>query len=410
MKSASFSSPAGLRRGTGPAGVVRLAESARAAGACALFAPKRKRPPLDLSHIDLQWFAAEDEGRTEEPTETKIRKAREEGRVAKSPELASSLVMLLGVITLIIAAPTYLRWCLDILRYYFTRCASGDFMQGAFAATFFLTLLKMVLPLSLIGAAGAVAANIVQNRGFIFSTKPIEPQFSKIAPRLGQYLKKTIFSFEGGFNFIKSMVKIGVVSLVGFLIISANLPKILQLLSVPHVYLALSRIALCAAEILVICAVVFLAISVPDYIVQRKQFIESMKMTKQEVKQEYKEQEGDPEVKSHLEQAQRALLQRNMPQAVAESDVVITNPTHFAVSLQYESDKYDAPRVTAKGADELAFRIKSIAKEHDVPVVENRPLARALYAETNVGDIIPEAYISAIVTIYTQIDYLNKKK
>ena len=372
--------------------------------------PVKQTAALDLSHIHLQWFAAEDEGRTEEPTETKIRKAREEGRVAKSPEIASSVVMLLGVIVLIVAAPTYLKWCVEIVRYYFTRAASEDVMQGAFAATFFTYLLKMVLPLALIGAVGAIAANIVQNRGFIFSTKPIEPQLSKIAPRLGQYLKKTIFSFEGGFNFIKSMVKIAVVGLTGFLIISSNLPRILQLLTVPNVYLALSRIALCAAEILVICAVVFLAISIPDYFVQRRQFIESMKMSKQEVKQEYKEQEGDPEVKSHLEQAQRALLQRNMPQAVAESDVVITNPTHFAVSLQYESDKYDAPRVTAKGADEVAFRIRTIAREHDVPIVENRPLARALYAETNVGDIIPEAYISAIVTIYTQIDYLNKKK
>ena len=367
-------------------------------------------PPLDLSRIHLQWFAAEDEGRTEEPTETKIRRAREEGRVAKSPEIASSLVMLLGVVTLIVAAPTYLRWCLDILRYYFNRCASGDFMQGAFVATFFIYLLKMVLPLALVGMVAAVAANIVQNRGFIFSTKPIQPQLSKVLPRLGQYLQKTLFSFEGGFNFLKSMFKVAVVALVGFLVISSNLPRVLALLTVPNVSMALSRIALCAAEILVICAVLFLLISIPDYLVQRRQFIESLKMSKQEVKQEYKEQEGDPEVKSHLEQAQRQLLQRNMPQAVAESDVVITNPTHFAVSLQYESDKYDAPRVTAKGADELAFRIKSIAKEHDVPVVENRPLARALYAETNVGDIIPEAYISAIVTIYTQIDYLNKKK
>ena len=132
-------------------------------------------------------------------------------------------------------------------------------------------------------------------------------------------------------------------------------------------------------------------------------------MTKQEVKQEYKEMEGDPEVKSHLENAQRQLLQRNIPKAVAESDVVITNPTHFAVSLKYDSSRFDSPQITAKGADEVAFRIRTIAKENDVPIVENRPLARSLYAETEVGDIIPDKYIKAIVSVYAQIEYINKK-
>jgi flagellar biosynthetic protein FlhB len=135
-----------------------------------------------------------------------------------------------------------------------------------------------------------------------------------------------------------------------------------------------------------------------------------MNMTKQEVKQEYKEMEGDPEVKSHLQQMQRQLLQRNMPRAVAESDVVITNPTHFAVALQYDAVKADAPQVTAKGADLVAARIKSLARDNDVPIVENRPLARALYANCEIGDIIPQEYIKAIATIYQQINYLNKKK
>ena len=362
-----------------------------------------------LSRIHLQWFAAEDEGRTEEPTDYKIRKAREEGRVAKSHEIASALVMLLGVLALIVAAPFYLRWCVETLRFYFMRCASADILQGAFAATFFISLLRMVLPLAVVGFVAAFAANIVQNRGFIFSTKPIEPQLSKILPRVGQYLKKTLFSFEGGFNFVKSLVKVFVVALVGFAVISRSLDKNRALTMIPTPALALSRVAAESAQILVICAVVFLIISIPDYFMQRRQFIESLKMTKQEVKQEYKEMEGDPEVRSHLEQAQRQLLQRNLPRAVAESDVVITNPTHFAVALQYESDKYDRPRVTAKGADQLAFRIRSLARENEIPVIENRPLARALYADTEIGDTIPEAYISAIVTVYTQINYLNKK-
>ena len=364
---------------------------------------------MSFEDIDLQWFAAEDEGRTEEPSEYKLRKAREEGRVAKSQELCSALVMLVTVIVLIIAAPYFWNWFEEILFFYFTHVTESDMFQRRFFYHFLISLAKMVLPLALCGMVAGVLANLIQNRGFIFSTKPIEPQFSKITPRIGQYLKKTLFSFEGGFNVLKSFVKVGVVGLASFLIIRMNLPIILQFINASSVQMAIGKIAWTAAQILAVCAVVFLAISIPDYLVQKKQFIESMKMTKQEVKQEYKEMEGDPEVKSHLEQAQRQLLQRNIPKAVAESDVVITNPTHFAVALQYESDKYDRPRVTAKGADQLAFRIRSLARENEIPVIENRPLARALYADTEIGDTIPEAYINAIVTIYTQINYLNKK-
>lgn len=364
---------------------------------------------FDFHKIDLQWFAAEDEGRTEEPTEYKLRKAREEGRVAKSQELNSALVLLVTVIILIIAARFYLSWCEEILVYYFTRCAENDVEQRQFFSTFLIYLLKMILPLALAGITAAFASNIIQNRGFLFSTKPIEPQFSKVAPKIGQYLKKTMFSFEGGFNILKSLFKISAIAVAAYIIISANLPVIMEFINAYSVRLAASKIASTAAQILITCAILFLVISVPDYIVQRRQFIESMKMTKQEVKQEYKEMEGDPEVKSHLEQAQRDLLRKNMPKAVAESDVVVTNPTHFAVALKYDAAIADSPQITAKGADEAAFRIKQIAKENNVPIIENRPLARSLYADTDVGDIIPEAYFYAVIEIYKQIDYYNKK-
>ncbi len=365
---------------------------------------------MSFEEIDLQWFAAEDEGRTEEPTELKLQRAREEGRVAKSQEIASSLVLLLCVATLIALGPTYLRWCQEILVFFFTRCTIDNVMQPLFYRTFLSYLLRMVLPLSALGAVAAIAANLVQNRGFIFSLKPIQPQFSKILPRFGQYLQKTLFSFEGGFNFVKNMVKVAVIGFVGYLVISSNIPGIMSLLKAASLRLALGKIASTAAQIMIICALIFLIISIPDYIVQRRQFIESMKMSKQDIKQEYKEMEGDPEVKSHLEQAQRAMIAQNMPRAVAESDVVITNPTHFAVSLKYEhKTEFDAPQVTAKGQDAVALRMKEIAREHEVPIVENKAVARELYANMNVGDIIPEAYFAAIAAIYTQINSLNKK-
>lgn len=365
---------------------------------------------MSFDEIDLQWFAAEDEGRTEEPTDLKIQREREKGRVAKSQEINSSLVLLVCVIILIIAAPYYFRWCQIILIYYFSRCTTEDLLSGQFFVQFLLNMAKMVLPVALGGTVAAWAANIVQNRGFIFSLNPIEPKFSNIVPKVGQYLKKTVFSMEGGFNVLKSLLKVIAVGLTAFLIIKSNLAGILELLHATSLRLAAGRICSCAAQILVICSIIFVAISVPDFFVQRHQFIESLKMTKQEVKTEFKESEGDPEVKGKLQQAQRDLLRQNLPKAVAESDVVVTNPTHYSVAIKYDSTKADVPVVNAKGEGLMAKRIRDLADENGIPRVENVPLARALYSQVEVGDIIPVTYLEAIVAVYTQIDYLNKKK
>ena len=365
---------------------------------------------MSFEEIDLQWFAAEDEGRTEEPSELKLQKAREEGRVAKSQELNSSVVLLICVIVLIISAPYCLRWCEDVLRYYFVRINESDLMQREFYIVLLLNLGKMVIPFSAAGGIAAIIANLVQNKGFIFSTKPIEFKFQNIVPKIGQYLKKTVFSFEGFINVVKSLLKVFAVVTVAVIVIRLNISDILELLHTNSVRMAAGRISGCAAQILTYCALIFFVISIPDYFVQRHQFMESMKMTKQEVKTEFKEQEGDPEVKSKLQSAQRALLQQNLPKAVAESDVVVTNPTHYSVAVKYDSEKNDRPVVNAKGADLMAKRIRDLADENGIPRIENVPLARGLYAHTKGGDIIPDEYIQAIVTVYTQINYLNKKK
>lgn len=367
--------------------------------------------PVDFRGIDLQWFAAEDEGRTEDPSEYKLRKARdEEGRVPKSNELAASVVMLVGVLMLVALGGFVLRTCSELMVFFFTRAADFSAAPGGFYIVLAQALAKLVLPLAAAGVVAAVLANLVQNKGFIFTFKPITPQFSKITPKVGQYLKKTLFSFEGGFNVLKSFVKVVVVAAIAYAIINADRKDFLKFLFVPDIRLAVGRVAWSAAKILVASSVLFILIAVGDYFVQKKQFIESMKMTKQEVKQEFKEMEGDPEVKAHLDRAQRDLLSRNMPRMVAESDVVIANPTHFAVALKYDPMVAEAPQVTAKGVDALALRIRAIARENEVPVVENRPLARSLYAGCEVGDMIPVEFISAIATIYTQIDYMNRRR
>jgi len=362
-----------------------------------------------VSQIDLQWFAAEDEGKTEEPSEYKLRKAREEGRLAKSQELNGTLVFFVTVIMLILLAPWIERKCEEVLTYFFRNVAAPKVDDKKFAFFCLKYFIIMTLPIALVGMIAGIVSNLIQNKGFLFTTKTIMPKFDKIVPHFGRYLKRSFFSVEGVFNIFKSIFKVAIIVIIAFCIIRLNLTSIFNYLRTGGPRLAMKSFAGMAAVLLVICAVLLLAVGVLDYIVQRRQFRESMKMTKQEVKEEYKEMEGDPEVKSHLEQVQRAMLRQNIQKAVKEADVVITNPTHYAVALEWKRDTAELPEVTAKGEDLTAQTMKKIARDNGVPVVENRPLARGLYTDTQVGDIIPANYLKAIATVYVQIGYLDKK-
>lgn len=352
-------------------------------------------------------MAAEDEGRTEEPSEYKLEKARKEGRVAKSQEVSGALILLFGIIIIIAMAKFLLAQLIGAMQFYFSRCTAGDIKNPSFVTAFFDFFLRCVLPVGVVGFIAAIVGNIIQTRGFIFSLKPIEPKLSKIVPKIGEYLKKTIFSAKGLFNVAKSLGKVALIIIVAYTYIRKDIFVLMEIISNGDIAGALVKIASMAAQILLTVAVLFLAISIPDYFIQKRDFMEEMKMTKQEVKEEYKEMEGDPEVKSRLQQMQRQLLQQNIPKAVAESDVVIANPTHFAVALRYDAQSSDAPMVNAKGEDNIALTIRRIAEENGVPVVENRPLARDLYTNIEIGDIIPEAYMTAVAVIYAHLGKFN---
>ena len=374
-----------------------------------LFLAKNQNSQAKLL-FDLQWFAsAEEEGRTEEPSEHKLKKAREEGRVAKSTEINGALVLLLPVIAIIILAPWIFKSCVEVIRFYFDRCVSAELTDSALVDAFYNYFIKLVLPIGLSAMVAGVVGNIVQTKGFLFSTKPIEPKFSKILPKFGQYFKKTIFSLEGAFNVFKSLFKVVVLFIAAYVIISSDMETLLSMMNV-SLWSGVCYIAKMAAKILLVAAIVFLGVAIPDYIVQKKQFMESMKMSKQEVKQEYKDMEGDPLVKSRLRQQMRNLLYQNLPKAISESDVVITNPTHYAVAIKYDNATMQAPMVNAKGEDELAMRIKTLAKENDVAIVENKLLARELYTKVEIGDIIPEEYLQAMAVILANVYTMKGKR
>jgi flagellar biosynthetic protein FlhB len=351
--------------------------------------------------IDLQWFAAEDEGRTEEPTEHKIEKAREEGRVSKSQELTGALVLLLPAAAIWILGMYILENCMDLLKYFFTRSGSLDVAQsgGQIAGVCLNYFVKMAAPIILVGLIAGVFGNLVQT-GPLFTTKPLVPDFSRIVPHFGRYFKKCLGSLEGFFNLFKSIFKMVVIGLVAYLLISQDIGKLVSLQSVT-LWTGISTIASLSVKLMVIVGLLLLALAVPDIFVQKWQFKESLKMTKQEVKEEMKDLEGDPEMHARIMRRFRQIVQANLSN-VARAAVVIRNPTHFAVALEYHREQR-APMVSAKGADELAMRIIKVAEENNVPLVENKPLARALYAQVKVGELIPERFYVIVAGILREV-------
>jgi flagellar biosynthetic protein FlhB len=359
--------------------------------------------------MDLQWFAAEDEGRTEEASEYKIRKAREEGRVAKSQELVGALVLLLPAIAILFLAPFMLRTCVEMLRFYLLRASELDPVKdGIVREAFFHYFIRLALPIVAVSMVAAVFANLVQT-GFLFTTKPLMPNFSKIIPHFGRYFQRTLFSTEGLFNLAKSVIKMAIIGSVAFFLIRSEIKQLANLQTV-DLWRGITTIASLAIRMLIISALLLLVLSVPDVMFQRWHHKESLKMSKQEVKEERKMYEGDPQIKARLRQRMREVMTRKMIANVPKADVVVTNPTHFAVALEYNNEIMPAPRVIAKGADEMAFRIRRIAADNQVPIVENRPLARALYAETEVGDIVPYAYFEVVAAIFVKVKSLNEER
>jgi len=358
---------------------------------------------------DLQRFAAEDEGRTEDPTEAKIRKAREEGKVAKSPDITAALVLLLPMVTISFLATSMWQTLVEMTRFYLSQATTSDPISGGgpISATFFSYLVRLLAPALGVALVAAIGANLLQV-GALFTTKPITPDFTRIVPKFGQWIKRSLFSTEALFNVAKQLVKVAIIAAVAILNIQGEWTHLINLLHVSFGLAAetLWRIGL---NIILQCAVVMLVLAVPDYLFQRHQHKESLMMSVQEVKEERKQQEGDPLIRSRLRERMREILRQNMMQNVPKADVIITNPTHFAIALQWDASTMTAPTVVAKGQDLIAQRIKQVAADAGVPLVENKPLARALYAAVDIGDQIPQEYWELVSRILAEIYKLSGK-
>lgn len=362
-----------------------------------------------LRAMDLQWFAAEDEGRTEDPTEQKIRKAREEGKVAKSPDVSTAVVLLFSVVALAILAPYMLRNILSMTRYYLERAADIDpVASGTLMSAFLGYFVRISLPIAAVSFVAAILGNVVQF-GFLFTTKPITPDLQRISPNVGKWVQRSFLSTEALYNFFKNFGKVLVIGVIAFVVIRSRIDQLANLIHLPYRE-SFRYVASLVFILLLSTAIVLLVLSLFDYLFQRNQHRDQLKMTKQEVKEERKQYEGDPQIRNRLRQRMQELMSRNLVQNVQSADVVVTNPTHFAVALQYDPTTMGAPTVTAKGQDQVAQRIRNLASDADVPVIENKPLARALFAEVDVGDEVPERFYEAIAIVLREVYRMSGKK
>ncbi|MBN2160588.1 MAG: flagellar biosynthesis protein FlhB [Spirochaetes bacterium] len=355
--------------------------------------------------FDLQLFAAEDEGRTEEPTEKKLREAREKGQVARTVELPQAIVVIFGFMVILIFG----SWILDIIirltTYYLSSFSRLYVTERSIYREFLAVAVesgKILLPIFIAAVTAALLGNLVQV-GFQFSAHPLKFDLSKLKFDPATVMKRIFFSKQVAMNLFKSVFKVLAVGFVAYLIIMSDLDDLLKTPDV-SIAMALKIIMMTAFKIIIWSAVLLLALSIPDYFFQKREFIESLKMTKEELKEELKETIGDPYIRARLREMQRQNLMRvMMSREVPKADVVVTNPTHYAVALQYDRERMPAPTVVAKGEDSIALKIREVAREHDIPMIENRPLAQEMCRRLDVGDIIPEDLFYAVSLIYGEI-------
>ncbi|HMB19601.1 MAG TPA: flagellar biosynthesis protein FlhB [Spirochaetota bacterium] len=361
------------------------------------------RLPKGLN-FDLQLFSAEEEGRTEEPTEKKLREAREKGQTAKTDELTQAITVIFGFMVIFFLGGWILETIIKMTIFYLSSFSNFTLTKQSIFNEFIAVASesgKILLPIFVTAFVAAFVGNVIQV-GFQFSSHPLKLDFSKIKFDPATIMKKVLFSKQVAMNLFKSLFKVLAIGIVCYLVISSDYEVIINSPDI-GISMALKAVSITGLKIIIWSAVLLLVLSIPDYYFQKQEFIESLKMTKQETKEEMKETLGDPQVKARLQEMQRELVMKNMIQEVPKADVVVTNPTHYAVALKYDRTAMDAPVIIAKGADSIALRIREIAKENEIMLIENRYLAREMYNRLDIGDMIPEDLFYAVSLVYAEL-------
>lgn len=362
-----------------------------------------------LLQYNLQFFAKDGPGgeKTEPATSKKLEEVRKEGQVAKSKELitAVSLMALFLVLKLYIgnAGEKFMGAFKDFYNTFdIVISSSGEGLKMNLALNclgkMFSTVILIAAPFLVVAVVIAILLNIVQQKWMI-TAKPLKPKANKISPMSGI---KRIFSVKQLVELVKAIAMMCVIGIVAYSTIKDKMSLLLTFYDIPF-NTALAAVGDIIINLGITISSVFLIIGFADLFYQRHKFKKDNMMTKQEVKDEFKNSEGDPQVKSQVKRRMMEISRRRMMEALPEADVVITNPTHFAVALKYEPNSGKAPVVIAKGADYLAFQIKDKAKEYNIEIVENKPLARILYHNVDIGMEIPPELYQVVAEILARV-------
>lgn len=356
--------------------------------------------------FNLQLFSEE---KTEQPTSKKIRDSRNKGQVAQSKDLNAALALLTVFFAMSLLGGFYLRELYAF--YYFTMdlALESDVLFtthgiNQYLAEMIIMILKLSLPTLLVAMVTGVLVSYAQV-GTLFTIETIKPKLEKINPIKGA---KNIFSTRSLVELAKSLSKAGLILYVSFNYLNNHLIDLLSTIE-----LEIGQIIVVMWDlvfgVVIRSSLLLFAIAVFDFAYKKWKNNKDMMMTKQEIKDEYKQSEGDPQLKAKIKEKQRAFAMSRMMQEVPTADVVITNPTHFAIALKYDLASGDAPKVVAKGQDLIAQNIKKVAGEHDVPLVENKPLAQTLYKTVEIGDYIPPDLYEAVAEVLAYVYNLKKK-
>lgn len=358
---------------------------------------------------NLQWFAKDGEGgeKTEPATAKKLDDARKEGKVARSKELNSAF----GLVVLFLCLKIFISFVggqlLSVFDMIYANMADfvkineGGLSSQAVASLFFSVEIKMLLavcPFLIFGVVIAFLVSVVQV-GWVVSAKPMKPELSKFNPINGF---KRIFSKDSVFELLKSIIKVGLIVYIAYSEIRKNDDMLFVLYDI-SLNQAVAYVGTFIINVGLKISIVYMFIGIADYAYQKWKFKDDMKMTKQEIKDEYKNTEGDPQIKGRQRRKMQEVSQKRMMQDVPKADVVITNPTHLAVALRYDVESAPAPIVVAKGEDYLAQKIKDIARENQVEIIENKPLARMLYHNVDLGAQIPPELYQAVAEVLTMV-------
>lgn len=345
------------------------------------------------------------EQKTEQPTQKRVEDAHKKGQYAVSRELGHFFILLVGALVIGSILPGMVKDAKVLLTPFIVspdlfevdRKGVSDILRRV--ATEALLLLLVPLVASVVAGIGA---NVLQN-GLVFNNEAIMPKFEKISPMKGF---KRIFSMRSVVEFAKGIVKIGILGYLCWLSFESALPVVMRLPDMDAPGL-LDFISHAAVKLMIWVCVAMFFIALADVLYQRFEFTKSLRMSKQEIRDEYKQQEGDPHIKGRLRQIRMERARKRMMADVPGADVVITNPTHYAVALKYDAEKKSAPFVVAKGIEYHALTIRRIAEEHGITIMENPPLARALYASVEIDEEIPVEHYKAVAEI---ISYVYKLK